>query len=199
MRDSFIFYKSFYEAIRDLPRDIQGDVYTAIFEYSLYGKTTENLKPIARSIFALIQPQLDANNRKRDNGKKGAEYGKLGGRPPREENPEITPNEKLIIDNANVNDNVELIYNSYPSRCVVKGSSTGKTSKNKDKIKSLLKTIPADKLLSTITWYVNECKSTNTYMKNFSTFLNNLPDVSEDSLTGLYPQENIKPQGKIRQ
>ena len=59
MRDSFIFYKSFYEAIKDLPRDIQGEVYTAIMEYSLYGITTENLKPVARSIFTLIKPQID--------------------------------------------------------------------------------------------------------------------------------------------
>lgn len=35
-------------AIKDLPRDVQGEIYTAIMEYSLYGKETENLKPIAR-------------------------------------------------------------------------------------------------------------------------------------------------------
>ena len=51
MRDSFVFYRSFYDAIKDLPRDVQGEIYTAIMEYSLYGKETENLKPIARSGF----------------------------------------------------------------------------------------------------------------------------------------------------
>ena len=42
MRESFVFYRSFYDAIKDLPRDVQGEIYTAIMEYSLYGKETEN-------------------------------------------------------------------------------------------------------------------------------------------------------------
>ena len=71
MRDSFVFYRSFYEAIRELPRDVQGEIYTAIMEYSLYGRETENLKPIARSVFVLIKPTLDANNARYLNAKKG--------------------------------------------------------------------------------------------------------------------------------
>ena len=122
MRDSFVFYRSFYDAIKGLPRDIQGEIYTAIMEYGLYGKETENLKPIAQSIFTLIQPQIEANNKRFENGKKGAEYGERGGRPkknnlketpkkpqenPKEtpkkpqENPKETPN---VNDNVNVND-----------------------------------------------------------------------------------------------
>lgn len=71
MRDSFVFYRSFYEAIRDLPRDIQGEIYTAIMEYGLFGRETENLKPMARSIFILIKPTLDANTARYLNAKKG--------------------------------------------------------------------------------------------------------------------------------
>lgn len=66
-----MFYRSFYEAIKELPRDVQGEIYTAIMEYSLYGKETENLKPIARSVFVLIKPTLDANNARYLNAKKG--------------------------------------------------------------------------------------------------------------------------------
>ncbi|WP_185117050.1 DUF6291 domain-containing protein [Chryseobacterium sp. T16E-39] len=76
-RDGFVFYRSFYEGIKDLPRDIQGDVLTAIMEYGLNGVTTDNLKPVARAIFTLIKPQIDANNQKFMNGKSG-------GRPPKE-------------------------------------------------------------------------------------------------------------------
>ncbi|WP_062699768.1 DUF6291 domain-containing protein [Chryseobacterium indologenes] len=76
-RDGFVFYRSFYEGIKDLPRDIQGEVLTAIMEYGLNGVTTENLKPVARAIFTLIKPQIDANNQKFINGKSG-------GRPPKE-------------------------------------------------------------------------------------------------------------------
>lgn len=73
MRDSFVFYRSFYDAIKDLPRDVQGEIYTAIMEYSLYGKETENLKPIARSVFILMKPQIDVNNKRFENGKKGVD------------------------------------------------------------------------------------------------------------------------------
>lgn len=172
MRDSFIFYRSFYEAFKDLPRDVQGEVFTAICEYSLNGITTENLKPIARGMFTLIKPQLDANNQRYKNGAKG-------GRPKSDKNQTETktePNEHKNV-NVNLNENIELIYNSYPTRCVVGGRSTGKSAKNKDKLKILLKTITSDKLIDTIKWYVSDCKKTNTYMMNFSTFLNNIPDV----------------------
>lgn len=70
-RDSFIFYKSFYEAIRDLPDNIRLEVFTAITEYALYGKQPEDLKPFARGMFTVIKPNLDANIKRYENGKKG--------------------------------------------------------------------------------------------------------------------------------
>ena len=104
MRDSFIFYRSFYEAIKDLPRDIQGEIYTAIMEYSLYGKETDNLKPVARSIFTLIKPQIDVNNKRFDNGCKG-------GRPLKKETKEEPSNNQKETkeetkEEPNKNDNV---------------------------------------------------------------------------------------------
>ena len=50
-RESFVFYRSFYEGIKELPRDIQGEVLTAIMEYGLNGVTTENQKPITKAMF----------------------------------------------------------------------------------------------------------------------------------------------------
>ena len=114
-RESFVFYRSFYEGIKELPRDIQGEVLTAIMEYGLNGVTTENQKPITKAMFALIKPQLDANNQRFENGRLGAEHGKKGGRPKKEkpqENPNLTPkkpqeNPNLTPNvNVNVNDNV---------------------------------------------------------------------------------------------
>lgn len=70
-RDSFIFYKSFYEAITDLPKDIRLEVLTAIIEYGLYGREPENLKPLARGMFTLVRPNLDANTARYVNGSKG--------------------------------------------------------------------------------------------------------------------------------
>jgi len=102
MRDSIIFYRSFYEAIKMLPRDVQGEIYTAIMEYGLYGNETEDLKPIAHSIFSLIKPQLDANSKRYNNGCKG-------GRPVVEENQPKTnqkPNNNQTITKGKPNDNV---------------------------------------------------------------------------------------------
>ena len=112
-RESFVFYRSFYEGIKELPRDIQGEVLTAIMEYGLNGVTTENQKPITKAMFALIKPQLDANNQRFENGRLGAEHGKKGGRPKKEkpqENPNLTPKKPQenpnLTPNVNVNDNV---------------------------------------------------------------------------------------------
>lgn len=95
MRESIIFYRSFYEAIKDLKTDIQGEIYTAIMEYGLYGKETENLGPIARSIFTLVKPQIDKNIKRYENGCRG-------GRPNRNKS-EQEPKEK---DNVNDNKNI---------------------------------------------------------------------------------------------
>lgn len=70
-RDSFIFYKSFYEAIADLPKDIKLEVLTAIIEYALLGRLPENLKPFAKGMFTLIKPNIDVNTARFENGKKG--------------------------------------------------------------------------------------------------------------------------------
>lgn len=101
MRDSFIFYRHYYEALKELPRDIQGEIYTAIMEYGLYGKETENLKPIASSIFKLIKPNLESDYRRFENGCKG-------GRPKKstnQEKTEVKPKENLKETKAEPNEN----------------------------------------------------------------------------------------------
>lgn len=71
MRTSFVFYGSWWEAIKNLPRDVQGDVLTAIIEYGLTGETTEQLKPIAKAIFIIAKGQIDLQGKR--GGFKGAE------------------------------------------------------------------------------------------------------------------------------
>lgn len=38
MRESFIFYNSFYESIKELPNEAQLEVFKALSEYALYRK-----------------------------------------------------------------------------------------------------------------------------------------------------------------
>lgn len=70
-RDSILFYRSFYEALQGLPKDIQLEIYTAVMEYGLNGVIPDDLKPVARGMFALMKPVLDSNNVRFENGKKG--------------------------------------------------------------------------------------------------------------------------------
>jgi flagellar biosynthesis GTPase FlhF len=74
-RDSFIFYRSFAEAIDDLPDSEQLEIYRAIKEYALNENEPE-LTGVAKSFWTLIKPQITANNRRYKNGCKG-------GKPPK--------------------------------------------------------------------------------------------------------------------
>jgi len=120
MTDSFVFYRSFHEALKDLPLEEYGAIMFAINEYALNGVEPE-LSGAIKMAFTLIKPQIDANNYRKEAGQKGAEFGRLGGRPKKKtENPigvidgnpigvfEETPNVNL---NENVNDNGNLNAN----------------------------------------------------------------------------------------
>ena len=62
-RNWFIFYRSFREAIQDLPKKNKLDLYEAITEYC-FNQKEKNLTGFSKTIFWLIKPQLEANNRK---------------------------------------------------------------------------------------------------------------------------------------
>ena len=113
-RLSFTFYRSFYEAIEDLPKSKQLEVYRAIMRFGFDGEDTE-LTGVSAAVFKIIRPILEKNLKKFKNGCKGGEYGILGaeygirgGRPPKEtpqitgqETPRITGQETPAIININ--------------------------------------------------------------------------------------------------
>ena len=70
-REYFIFYRSFYEAIKCMNEKVQLQVFTAIAEYALDGIDPTNLCKEAQGMFLLIRPVIDANNSRFKNGKKG--------------------------------------------------------------------------------------------------------------------------------
>lgn len=104
-RDSFVFYRSFYEAIKDLDTIEQSNLLCAICELALNGNEIE-LNGISSTIFKLIKPQINANLKRYKNGSKG-------GRPKTEKKPKENQSKTKYKPNVNdnVNDNVnENIY-----------------------------------------------------------------------------------------
>ena len=99
-RDSFIFYRSFYEAISELPKENQADTYDAIMQYALNQKEIE-LTGISKAIFSLVKPQLDANYKKYENGKQKKSK-KEANKKQNESKTETNVNDN---ENVNVNDN----------------------------------------------------------------------------------------------
>jgi len=69
-RDSMIFYRSFYESVNGLSPVIKAELYDAIFEYGLNFQEIEFTNEISKALFTLIKPQLDANIKRFENGKK---------------------------------------------------------------------------------------------------------------------------------
>lgn len=78
-RDSFVFYRSFYEAVSYLNKADRATVLLAVCDYALNGVEQE-LKGAPAAVFALMKPNIDANQKRYENGKRGGRPG-TGGRP----------------------------------------------------------------------------------------------------------------------
>ncbi|MBO7315418.1 MAG: hypothetical protein J6U49_07120, partial [Alistipes sp.] len=88
-RESMTFYADWLKAVQSLPKAMQADVLLAILEYGLNGVDTCSEGSIESAILAFIKPQIDINNQRFENGKKG-------GRPRKDKNQTETktkPNE----------------------------------------------------------------------------------------------------------
>ena len=70
MRDGFVFYRSFFESFEDLSKKDKLILFDALCNYALNDIVPE-LTGTTNAIFKLLKPQVDANNRRYENGKKG--------------------------------------------------------------------------------------------------------------------------------
>lgn len=76
--ESFVFYRSFFNAIQKMSDSEKLECFNSICEYALNEKSLESNSTLVSITMELIKPQIDANNQKRITGQK---YGKMGGRP----------------------------------------------------------------------------------------------------------------------
>lgn len=110
-RDSFVFYRSFYTALKRMDDATLAESIKALCDYALDGQETE-LDGNAGIFFDLVKPQIDANNKRMIDGKKGGRPKKekpmvinektIGYKKPKNEKPNVNVNVNV---NANANDN----------------------------------------------------------------------------------------------
>lgn len=67
-RNQFTFYKSYYDAIQELPKRDQSALILAICAYAIYETEPKGLSIAASTAFKLIKPTLDSGRRKAENG-----------------------------------------------------------------------------------------------------------------------------------
>ena len=108
MRDSIVFYRSFYEAICELPEEHQLSAVRAILEYGLNG--VEQASGTAKAMLMIARPVIDANNKRYENGKKGGRPKANKNRDETETKPKKNQSEtkQEPYVNVNVNDNVNV-------------------------------------------------------------------------------------------
>lgn len=120
-KESFIFYRSFWEALDGLTDNDKLAILEAIIKKGLNDEDME-LKGIQKNLFALIKPQLEANNKKYIDGLKGGRPKKTTGF--EKEKPLVIkqkttgfevkkPNDNV---NDNVNDNETVNYNDIKEK-----------------------------------------------------------------------------------
>lgn len=193
MRDSVVFYRSFYEAIRMLPAEQFKASALAILEYGLDGKEPDT-DGIERTVFCMAKPQIDANNRRYENGTKG-------GRPKTKTNQTETkdnlnetkpePKEKeKVKENVKEKDNTyscafEALWAAYPRK-------KEKANAYKCYKARLADGFSEDELITAVKRYADECKTRGTevrYIKLGSTFLSSSTPFAD--YLGEYKPEDL--------
>ncbi|NCE63570.1 hypothetical protein D1159_03005 [Pseudoflavonifractor sp. 524-17] len=84
--ESFVFYRSFRDAIEEMTDANKLATLLAICDYALYGVAPDLKDAMSRAVFTVAKPSIDANKARCRNGAKG-------GRPPKK--PMVTDSENL--------------------------------------------------------------------------------------------------------
>lgn len=93
MREGVVFYRSFADAIKSLPEELQLEALWGVIEYGLDGKIPDG-NGVTTAIYIMAKAQIDANIKRYENGTKG-------GRPVTK----AEPNDNQTITKAEPNDN----------------------------------------------------------------------------------------------
>ena len=120
-RDSCVFYASWLDAIEAMPDNVRGEALMAILVYALRGETTEKMGAMTKVIMAMVKPQIEANNKRYENGCKGGrpkvEKNQNETKPKPNQNQNETKKNQTVTYNDNVNDNDNDNVNVNESVC----------------------------------------------------------------------------------
>ena len=79
-RGQFTFYRSFWEAVKGLPKKDRLPILEAIISYALDGTVPSGLTQSQSAFFLLVKPNLDASRKKAASGKQGGSKPKANGK-----------------------------------------------------------------------------------------------------------------------
>lgn len=154
----------------------QADCLMALANYALNGNEPD-LTPEVRMFFTLVKPQLDANNKRYENGCKGGRpKNQTITKPKPKHNQTETKPKPNDNDNVNVNDNINNIYMSdfeefwkqYPKQRA--GSKTKAYSSYCRVIKEKRSTV--DQLLASVKKYASSTEVKRGFAKGCAAWLN---------------------------
>lgn len=91
LRNSTVFYASFYDSTKDLDNETFRESWEAILRYAFYGIEPDALSPIASMFFKMAKPNIDKNIQLRENGTKG-------GKPKKSLVTNAKPKKSLVTD-----------------------------------------------------------------------------------------------------
>lgn len=188
MRDSVVFYRSFYDAVKNLPPEEFKKSVQAIMEYGL-NEIEPETTGIERTVFLLTKPQIDANNRRYQNGSKG-------GKPKaNQEKTKLEPKENQAVTKTEPNNNQAVTDSEPKEKDKEKVKVKEKDSKFTCAFETLWSAYPRkkdkalaykaykarlndgfseDELETAVKRYADECQRQRTeekYIKHCSTFL----------------------------
>ena len=136
-KNSFVFYDSFLSAMKHLNDSEFRECVMRIRDYALEGIDEESQSPYVNIILAMAKPNLDSARRRYmasvENGKKGAEFGKLGGAPKgnqnaRKKQPQKQPLDVDANEDVDVNEDEEVNENANADEADPSGSISVKSS-----------------------------------------------------------------------
>lgn len=136
MRNSFIFYRSYFEAIDNMPLEEQVVLYRALVCYALDSKEIE-LKGANKSIFTLIKPTLDNSIKQYENGSKGGRPKKITTIEKTQTKPNNNPTHNPLNTNTNINPNPNTNLDINPNLVLNTNSNVEREINNKELVEEL--------------------------------------------------------------